>query len=292
LKARSESWSLSSARLARASLAALLLGVTAGACTSDLELALDGRACTPGPRRCLDGYVCDERDQRCVLPGELSAGGLSGAGSGSAGASGSGSSGMGAGGVDGGASGAAGAAGAVPTAGAANGGAGAGGTGGAPVDAGDADASDGCVAVTLYRDGDRDGVGDVAQSRVGCPEPGWVTQPGDCRDDLEDVFLGQTLFFSQPYQDVAGASFDYDCNNLEEPDPSTSPLTTPPECETLGAAVSCVGSGYLPTSPLRSGTGVEARCGSNLRRDCISVSLLDCGSQDVLLDPSIAFRCH
>jgi hypothetical protein len=284
-------------RLARTRLGALYFvlvsALAAVACTSDLELALDGKACKPGPRPCLGGYVCEAQSQRCVLAAELAAGG---AGSGEGGA----------GGGDGtsGASAQAGAGGAVTAGGAGMGGsgqggaaggtAGASGSGGRPGDAGalgDAGplADAGC-GVVLYRDGDSDGVGDIANSRVGCPAPGWVTQPGDCRDDLPEVFLGQLLFFAEPYSDVAGASFDYDCSNVEEPDPSNSPLTAPPDC--AGLSVTCAGSGYLPASPLRSGVGIEPRCGSNLRRDCVTVPPLGCGSQDSPLDPSLTFRCR
>jgi hypothetical protein len=274
-------------KLPRATAVALLLGWVAAACTSDLELALDGRACTPGPRPCVDGYVCGPQSQKCVLPAELAAGAASGSGGTSA---------------QGGASGAAtaGASGGVETGGGGQGGSAAG-TGGASGSAGasagsagvsSADAGpsgDAGCALTLYRDGDGDGVGDIANRRVGCLEPGWVTQPGDCRDDLPEVFLGQTLFFSESYADVAGASFDYDCSDTEEPDPSNSPLTTPPDC--AGLSLTCTGSGYLPASPLRSGAGVEPRCGSNLRRDCVTMAL-GCGPQDTPLDESLIFRCH
>ena len=38
---------------------------------------------------------------------------------------------------------------------------------------------------TLYADADGDGWGDASVTSSGCPEPGWVEQPGDC-DDTDD----------------------------------------------------------------------------------------------------------
>jgi hypothetical protein len=269
--------------------AALLLGVTAGACTSDLELTLDGRACMPEPPRCVGGYVCDPSNNLCVLPAQLSTGigGVGGA-DGTSGASGASATSGSSGDADSGTS-AAGAGGSVAAG--TGGTSGASGAGGALVDAGPIDADAGC-GVAVFRDVDEDGIGDFVTRRIGCPGLGWVTTAGDCRDDLRSVFPGQTQFFSEPYEDVAGPSFDYDCSNDEEPDPSNLSVTAPPNCATLSAALSCAANGFLPASPLRSGMGVEPRCGSNLLRQCEDQGVLACGQNDLLLDPSLAFRCR
>lgn len=266
------------------------------ACTSELELRLDGRSCREAEPRCVRGYTCDVASNFCVLPEQLGgAGGIGGQGGSVSGPGGGAGQ---AGGVSAG-----GAAGRAEGEGGASGGAGAtSGAGGAepgPADAGGGDASvdaggGECTPITVYRDGDNDGVGDVAESDVRCPEEGWVTQPGDCRDDLPDVFPGQLTFFAEPYADPTRPaanqeSFDFDCSGAEQPDPTISPATPAPNnCNGL---LVCQGSGYLSSAPLRAGAGVEPRCGSNLRRTCISDGALGCEADDVALADSLIFRC-
>jgi hypothetical protein len=279
-------------RAAHAVTLAVLLGA---ACTSDLELSLIGKSCREAEPRCARGFACDVASNICVPPeqvtGVAGAGGQAGGGSGPGGDGGV-SAGGSAGRVEGDAGSGGSMAGAPP------------GTGGSDPGLGDGDAgtedasadggADECTPVTLYRDGDDDGVGDVADSDVRCPEDGWVSQPGDCRDDLPDVFPGQTAFFAEPYVDPTRPaanyeSFDFDCDGSDESAPTNSPATPAPNnCNSL---LTCQGSGYLPTAPLRSGPGVEPRCGSNLRRTCISDGALACVADDVELADSLIFRC-
>jgi hypothetical protein len=271
-----------------------LLGMAAGGCTSDLVLSLEGKRCD-SRRQCVGGFVCDERSNSCVRPAELAAGdagpGLGGAGSG-------GELGGGAGGASAGVPGGSGA------------GAGQGSGGSSPVGAGgsvlapggDAGSDptplpDGGCAGRIYRDADEDGVGNTSSYIDGaCPESGWVSQPGDCRDDLEDVFPGQTEHFAVPFDDPLAPediSFDYDCSGSEDPDPSNSTLDQPPAgCAGLGGALDCAGSGFLPLVPARAGNGVEPRCGSTLVRDCFDpAGLALCASRDTPIAVETAFRC-
>jgi hypothetical protein len=265
-----------------------------GACTSNLELTLDGKQCQGEEQLCLAGYVCDSQSNLCVLPEQLgNAGGAAGSGEGGRGSS----SGGGTGGnalygsaLDGGP------ASAPPDAAASPGP-----DGGAEHDAGGAlehdaaagDAGTFCSPSTLYPDHDGDGVGLTSGASVRCPAPGWVSQPGDCRDDQERVYLGQQDSSAVPFPDPTKSqqlSFDFDCSGSEEPDPDNSPSGAPPDCAQL---VTCVGSGYLPAVPARAGAGIEPRCGSNLLRRCVSGALpLTCMAEDLALADELRFRCH
>ena len=273
-----------------------LLAVGAAGCPSDLTLSLDGLQCQLEEPRCVAGYRCDSSTNICVAMSALPSGGAGGdSSSGSGGVGGDASpAGQGGSGGPGGAS-SAGGAGGTPQGGqggAADVAGGAAGAGGDP-DAG-ADADAGCQVVTLFRDADGDGQGDIAETRQGCVSPGWVTSNGDCRDDLEDVFTGQTAFFEAPYQDILGPSFDYDCSNTEEPDPLNDPAEQPPDdcAALLGIGCEAAGPGYLPATPPRSaGGGVDARCGSNQTRQCVTAALA-CNAQDTPLDPPRIFKCH
>jgi hypothetical protein len=268
-------------------LAPALAAAAAGGCQSDLVLSLEGKQCD-SRRSCVEGFVCNERSNRCVRPAELNArdAGPGGSFSGAGGTGGNGSL----GGSGPGAVGGAGAGGSSPQ----------GGGGGAVVPAEDAgsDAStllpDGGCLGRIYRDADGDGVGDIGQFIDGaCPEPGWVAQPGDCRDDLEDVFPGQTRFFAEPYADPTApgdVSFDYDCSTVEVPDPTNETLAQPSNCGTL-LGVGCAGSGFLPFSPPRIGANIDARCGSNELRTC-RPETLGCGPDDIAVADELAFRCR
>lgn len=277
----------------RASDMAMLAVLLGAACTSDLELVLEGKSCREAEPRCVRGFTCDVASNICVRPEQLAgvggAGGeMGGGGVGAGGLSGGGSAGRadGEGGNGGSSAGAPnGTGGSEPDPGARDGG-----TEDASSDGGDG----GCTPITLYRDGDNDGVGDVAESDVRCPEDGWVSQPGDCRDDLPDVFPGQMTFFAEPYADPTrpaanNESFDFDCNGTEQPAPTNSPATPAPN--SCNGLLVCQGSGYLPRDPLRSGAGVESRCGSNSRRTCISDGGLGCLADDVELADTLIFRC-
>lgn len=276
---------------ARSALVACLAALLAAACTSELELALDGKSCRDTAPRCVRGYECDSVNNLCVLPEQLmTMGGGNGQGGGGASAGGANAGGGGDSGSAGGGAGSAGAA------------SGGGGGSVSERDAGDAAVPEGidgggdggCTPVRVYRDSDGDRTGNVSVSEVRCPGDGWVVQAGDCRDDLPDVFPGQPNFFTEPYADPTRPdanfeSFDFDCDGSEQSAPSNSPATEAPA--NCGALVTCQGSGYLPTSPARSGAGVEPRCGSNQRRTCIPNGLLSCVADEVELADTSRFRC-
>jgi hypothetical protein len=274
-----------------------LLGALGGGCTSDLRLSLAGKDCT-AERVCAAGYTCNT-ERRCVLPSELNPdGGGSSAGAGGATSPG----GQGGQGGQGGSVALGGSAGAAPGGAAGNAGVAGSGAGGIdPVDpdAGSADLADadgGCIPVAVFGDDDGDGVGESGDPSVACPGPGWATVAGDCRDDLPDVFPGQTQFFAEPYLEPAapagagGVSFDYDCDNAEEPDPTNDTLDPAPTCAGL-IGIGCSGSGFLPADPPRQGTGVEPRCGSSLRSDCTQ-SGLDCIAEATVVGAILIFRCN
>jgi len=268
-----------------------LLAAGAAGCPSDLTLSLDGLQCQLEEPRCVAGYRCDPSTNICVRTSEPSGG--AGGDAGASGGHDASPAGQGGGGEPGGAAGVGGAAAGAPQGG--QGGAavvdgGAAGVGGDP-DAG-ADDDAGCQVVQLFRDADGDGQGDIAQTRQGCVEPGWVTDNRDCRDDLSQVFQGQTAFFAAPYQDILGPSFDYDCSEVEEPNPGNNPLTLPPDdCATL-LGLNCQGTGYLAATPARSVPGMDARCGSNQTRTCQGGALMACNEVITTLDPPAIFECH
>jgi hypothetical protein len=281
-------------RYAAAFVGALWGGSVAGGCTSDLALSLDDKRCN-AEDRCLDDYQCNLQTKRCVPRGQLpvGGGGTGGRGGSSAGVGGDpgngGTGNVGEGGDSGG--GRYGNGGSISTAGVA-------GAGGAQPDDPDAgldpaDADGGCVPTTVYRDGDGDGVGDTSDSQLACPGPGWVTRAGDCRDDLAEVFPGQTGYFDVSYDEptspAGGVSFDYDCDNVESPDDDNVSLDAAPDCTSL---LSCTGRGFLPVDPPRSGVGIEPRCGSNVFRTCSAVGLLDCNNDDTPVADQIRFRCR
>ena len=192
--------------------------------------------------------------------GNADAGGQAGADAGGTGAS------AGAGGVAG--SSAAGGSSGADAGGGSGGVAGTGGTGGssgaggASVDAG----SDACTLTTYYQDNDKDGYGGTTTVQA-CSPPSsgtWVTQGGDCDDSNADVHPGQTQYFTTGYTPPGSSqlSFDYNCDGSETESGSNSHLS----CHWSG--IICVGGGYLPVSPSRSGSGVDNYCGSSQQAGC------------------------
>jgi hypothetical protein len=139
------------------------------------------------------------------------------------------------------------------------------GGGGTQRDAGDPTP---CTTV-FYRDKDRDGFGNPNAQQTACSAPGsdWVTKAGDCNDDSEQVFTGQSKFFAQPYSRSggSGSSFDYDCSGSEE---QGSVFTKASTCTVVGNGTGCAGAGYLPAQPLRTGPGVDPYCGSTRYQTC------------------------
>jgi len=90
---------------------------------------------------------------------------------------------------------------------------------------------------TVYKDGDGDGYGTAATAKTACASSlsGYVDKKGDCADSDEDVYPGQTGFFTQP---VSGTqSYDYDCDGTEEPEDATVA-----DCANAGPA--CKGEGW------------------------------------------------
>jgi hypothetical protein len=265
---------------------------------------LEGKECSAAGQ-CSSGFVCEASSNLCVRTEQLGVV-LDGVGNSSANAGGAGGA-LGTGGdrglpsegLQGGAAGAGNTAGELGGASGLSNDAGAvgdaaiGGEAGAGAGAGDgSDAS--CQKQTLYQDRDGDGEGQTSQAEQLCPQPGWVSQPGDCRDDQPLVFMGQEQYFAAPYPDPLrpqGVSFDFDCDGVETPDPSNQTLDAAPTCGGLGLLV-CTGSGFLPATPARSGSGIEPRCGSNLLRSCVVVNGISCAAQDVAVADDVRFRCR
>ncbi len=153
---------------------------------------------------------------------------------------------------------------------------------------------------TFYRDRDRDGFGSTDDHVLACAPPpaddgAWVTLPGDCRDDLPEVKPFQADSPDPPkyggvgYADPVkprGVSFDYDCSGDETADP-TNQFGAAPTCPAL--ATNCTGTGYLPATPARTGTGINPLCGSTTLRSCV-VQGLNCKEQ--IIEMSTPFRCR
>lgn len=143
----------------------------------------------------------------------------------------------------------------------------------APISAADA----GCMRVELFRDRDGDGFGSAAPDDLiqDCPPvAGYVTNNLDChdaehtaQDPAGDVFPGQTEFFTAGYPTANGISFDYDCSELEEVDPSSAFVPAVANCEQreqpCGFSI-----GYLTPAEERSGAGVDALCGAREEAWC------------------------
>ena len=157
------------------------------------------------------------------------------------------------------------------------------------------------VPILYYRDRDGDQFGVTGEHVLACTAPpvddagGWVTDPGDCRDDLPNVkplkagSPNPPQYSGTGYPDPVrplGISFDFDCNGVETADPSNAYPAGPPQCSLLSLG-QCSGGGYYPAVPARNGAGVNAYCGSTMVRICAGT--ITCGSQDVMTSP---FRCR
>lgn len=158
----------------------------------------------------------------------------------------------------------------------------------AAVDAVAVDASgDGCAVVTFYLDGDDDGYGGTT-TITGCAPPAsgtWVTQGGDCDDSNKVVHPDQPNYFPQAYTKTGTAelSFDYNCDGSESEAGSNPQLG----CHVVN--LGCVGSGYVPADPPRSGAGVDAYCGSTQKENCTG-NALSCKAGAPFAAAAIA--CH
>jgi hypothetical protein len=120
--------------------------------------------------------------------------------------------------------------------------------------------------ITYYRDGDRDGYGSSAESKLACDQaqagPDYVTVAGDCDDGDNDIHPGQLSYFAAGFGLADGAvSFDYDCDGQESEKPDAGHFNG---CD----AAACTGAtGYLPASPSRPGAK-NTYCGSARRGSC------------------------
>jgi hypothetical protein len=133
-------------------------------------------------------------------------------------------------------------------------------------------AAEACVPVLYFLDADGDGYGGTSTS-TGCAPPTtgtWVTTGGDCDDSNATVNPGQTAFFAVGY-DLPGTttvSFDYNCDGQETESGS------PAKADCKEVSLSCVGSGYVEATPVRSGPSVDPFCGSAQAVTCALTSLV------------------
>ena len=122
------------------------------------------------------------------------------------------------------------------------------GTAGSSDTAGNAGNAGDCTAVAWFPDADGDGFGRASGQVLSCDPPAvgkWVTKAGDCDDDNKAVFPKESDFEASGYTATStGLSFDYDCSNQEETDPSQ--LGAAPACGGL-SLLSCAGSGFAST---------------------------------------------
>ena len=158
---------------------------------------------------------------------------------------------------------------------------------------GSSDASDAafdaeaCVPILFFLDGDGDGYGGTPTSQ-GCSPPAtgtWVTRGGDCDDSNATVNPGQSAYFAAGYVPTgkSSVSFDYDCDGQENE--SGSPAKA--SCGVVN--LSCVGSGYIEASPVRSGAGVDPFCGSSEAVTCALTSLVCKAGSPYTVSP---IACH
>jgi len=157
-------------------------------------------------------------------------------------------------------------------------------TGAEKADAAVAEAGDGCDGILRFFDSDHDGFGGSSMSTCASGSD-WTTATGDCDDANADVHPGQTSWFAVGYTPtgMTTISFDYDCDGKE----TESAATPKANCQAMG--LSCVGSGYVPATPVRSGASVDPYCGSASAIVC-SVQLLVCKAGPP--QPAMAIACR
>jgi hypothetical protein len=162
-----------------------------------------------------------------------------------------------------------------------------GGVGGAGAP-GSAGAVGDCSAVAWFPDADGDGFGRASGQVLSCDPPAvgkWVTKPGDCDDDNNMVFPKEPDFEATGYTATSnGISFDYNCSNAEESDPTQ--LGAAPACGSL-SILNCTGSGFANTA--RTGPGVNPLCGSKSLVTCTKKDL-SCVAVTTLTTDGV--RCH
>jgi hypothetical protein len=168
-------------------------------------------------------------------------------------------------------------------------------TGAGPGDAGAPDGGDdtdcGAGTLTWYPDDDGDSYGRSAEPREACSRPAgkWSSVGGDCRDNDEKVHPNQTMFFDQPYSLGSGTdSFDYDCANGEQGDPTQAVMAG--GCGPLGILL-CTSDekGYAPSD--RVGVNVNPLCGSKRLNMCVWQTIaLVCAAVEQSVET--AYRCR
>lgn len=87
----------------------------------------------------------------------------------------------------------------------------------------DGNLANGCEGLRpYYTDGDNDGVGGGPKVGDACiAPPGTSLVAGDCLDTNDKVKPGQSAFFFTGYTSASGSlSYDYDCNDKEEREPT------------------------------------------------------------------------
>jgi hypothetical protein len=138
--------------------------------------------------------------------------------------------------------------------------------------AGSAGAAGECSVVAWFPDADGDGFGRASGQVLSCDPPAvgkWATKAGDCDDDNKAVFPKEPDFEASSYTATSnGMSFDYDCSNKEESDPTQ--LGAAPACASLGI-LNCTGAGFANTA--RTGLGVNPLCGSKSLVTCMKSGL-------------------
>jgi hypothetical protein len=107
---------------------------------------------------------------------------------------------------------------------------------------------------TYYKDLDGDLVGGDSAIQA-CSQPaGYVGTTGDCEDGNQNVFPGQTKWFSSSYQSSKGvASFDYDCSGAEE-NKYNDPKCGSVSCSSASKGIHCMSGCGNPSMVCIRGT--------------------------------------
>jgi len=126
-------------------------------------------------------------------------------------------------------------------------------------------------STTLYRDVDGDTYGDDSVSKTACDGTisGYVDRKGDCNDDDDEAYPGQTEYFDRPTKGTQ--SFDFDCDGHETreyPDLEAC-KKEPPDCVGEGWESSVPGCGQSGTFvPCEKGGCGPASQGSKQTQRC------------------------
>ena len=123
-------------------------------------------------------------------------------------------------------------------------------------------------ALDCFTDADADGFGGAVAERT-CEPCGAGTVPlsGDCADAEPAAHPRQDAYSATSFTDDTGrASYDYDCNEVEEPRwPSTAGA-----CRFLGGLIGCSRGGWVDVVPACGATGTWQSCEQTLLATCIA----------------------